>query len=123
MMVKFTNLGVKMSRKIKLVALLKSKPGMTREEFKKRWVDQHALMPAKWKNIRGYTINIAIDDYQEIKGDLPYNGTAELYWDSLAEMQEDFATDEAKLAGADADEFTILRDHVYTEEFIIKPLK
>jgi hypothetical protein len=38
-------------------------------------------------------------------------------------MQEDFATDEAKLAGADADEFTILRDHVYTEEFIIKPLK
>jgi hypothetical protein len=37
-------------------------------------------------------------------------------------MQEDFATAEAKAAGADADEFTILRDHVYTEEFIIKPI-
>jgi uncharacterized protein (TIGR02118 family) len=111
-----------MSKKIKLIALLKSKPEMSREEFKKRWVDQHAPMPAKWKNIKGYTINIAIDEYQEIKGDLPYNGTAELYWDSLEEMQEDFATAEAKAAGADADEFTILRDHVYTEEFIIKPI-
>lgn len=96
---------------------------MTRDEFKKRLVEEHALMPAKWRNIKGYTINIAIDEYQEIEGELPYNGTAELYWDSLEQMQEDFATQEAKDAGADADEFTILRDHVYTEEFIIKPLK
>ena len=110
-----------MTKKVKLIALLKSKPGMSREDFKKRWVDEHAQMPARWKNIKGYTINIAFDDYQEIKGDLPYNGSAELYWDSLEDMKADFATEEAKLAGVDADEFTILRDHIYTEEFIIKP--
>jgi hypothetical protein len=36
-------------------------------------------------------------------------------------MQSDFATEEAKIAGADADSFTIIRTHIFTEEFIAKP--
>ena len=73
-----------------------------------------------FKNLKGYRINVAIDEYQEISGELPYDGTAELWWDSLEEMQEDFASPEGKAAGADADTFTVVRTHIYTREHILK---
>ena len=108
------------SKPVKLIALLKAKPGMTRDEFAKRWIEGHAPLTLKFKNLKGYRINIAIEEYQEIEGDLPYDGTAELWWDSLEEMQEDFASPEADAAVADADTFTVVRTHIYTEEYVLK---
>jgi uncharacterized protein (TIGR02118 family) len=108
------------SQPVKLIALLKAQPGMSRAEFRERWVDGHAPFTLKFKNLKGYRINVAIDEYQEIEGELPYDGTAELWWDSLEEMQEDFASPEAQVAGADADTFSIIRTHIYTREHILK---
>ena len=110
-----------MAKPVKLIALLKAKQGMSRDEFKKRWVDEHALFTLKFPNLKGYVINVRIEDFQQEDGELPYDGTAELYWDSLEEMQADFASREAEIAGADADSFTIIRTHIFTEEFIAKP--
>ena len=109
-----------MSKPVKLIALLKASPGMSREEFGRRWVDGHAPLTLKFKNLKGYRINVAIDEYQELEGELPYDGTAELWWDSLEEMQEDFASQEAQTAVADADTFTVVRTHIYTEEFVLR---
>lgn len=109
-----------MSKPVKLIALLKAKPGMSREEFARRWVEGHAPLTLKFKNLKGYRINVAIDEYQEIEGELPFDGTAELWWDSLEEMREDFASEEADTAVADADTFTSVRTHVYTEEYVLK---
>ena len=104
----------------KLIALLKAKPGMSRIDFEKRWVEGHTPLTLTFKNLKGYRVNIAIDEYQEIKGELPYDGTAELWWNSLEEMQEDFASPEAQRAVADADLFTVIRTHIYTREHVIK---
>jgi uncharacterized protein (TIGR02118 family) len=109
-----------MSQPVKLIALLKAEPGMSRAEFEKRWVEDHAPLVLKFKNLKGYRINVAIDEYQEIEGELPYDGTAELWWDSLEELQEDFASAEGQAAGADADSFTVVRTHIYTREHILK---
>lgn len=109
-----------MSQPVKLIALLKAEPGMSREEFEQRWVEGHAPLTLKFKNLKGYRINVAIDEYQEIEGELPYDGTAELWWDSIEEMQEDFDSPEAETAVADADEFTVVRTHIYTREHILK---
>lgn len=109
-----------MSQPVKLIALLKAKSGMSRAEFEKRWVEGHAPLTSKLKHLRGYRINVAIEDYQEIEGELPFDGTAELWWDSLEEMQEDFASSEAQAAVADADTFTLVRTHIYTREHILK---
>ncbi len=109
-----------MSQQVKLIALLKAKPGMTRAQFETRWVEEHAPLNLKLKNLKGYRVNIAIDEHQDIEGELPYDGTAELWWDSLEEMLEDFASPEAKVAGADADMFTVSRMHIYTREHVIK---
>ena len=109
-----------MTKPVKLIALLKAKPGMTREEFARRWVDGRGPLTLKFPNLKGYRINVAIEEYQELEGELPYDGTAELWWDSLEEMQADFATDEAAAAVADADTFTVVRTHIYTEEFVLR---
>jgi uncharacterized protein (TIGR02118 family) len=109
-----------MSKPVKLIALLKAAPGMSREEFARRWVDGHAPLTLKFKNLKGYRINVAIDEYQELEGELPYDGTAELWWDSLEEMHEDFGSPEAETAVADADTFTVVRTHIYTEEHVLR---
>ena len=109
-----------MSQPVKLIALLKAKPGMSRAAFAKRWLEGHTPLTLKFKNLKGYRVNIAIEEYQEIQGELPYDGTAELWWDSLEAMQADFASPEGKIAGADADTFTVLRTHIYTREHILK---
>ncbi len=109
-----------MSQPVKLIALLKAKPGMSREEFARRWLDGHAPLTLKFRKLKGYRINVAIDEYQETEEELPFDGTAELWWDSLEEMQEDFASPEAEAAVVDADTFTAIRTHIYTEEHVMK---
>ena len=105
---------------VKLIALLKANPGLSREEFARRWIEGHAPLTLRFANLKGYRINVAIDEYQEIEGELPYDGTAELWWDSLEEMQEDFASEAAETAVADADTFTVVRTHIYCEEYVLK---
>ncbi len=109
-----------MSKPVKLIALVKAKSGMSREDLKRRWVEDHCPLTLKFKNLKGYRVNIAIDEYQEIEGELPYDGSAELWWDSLEEMKEDFASPEAKAAVADANTFTVVLTHIYTREFILR---
>ena len=109
-----------MPKPVKLIALVKAKPGMSREDFTKRWVKEHCPLTLKFKNLKGYRVNIAIEEYQEIEGELPYDGTAELWWDSLEEMKEDFASSEAEAAVADAGTFTVTLTHIYTREYILR---
>ena len=105
---------------MKLIALLKAEPGMSAQDLKKRWVDEHAGFTLKFKNLKGYRINIASEEYQEIEGELPFDGTAELWWDSMEEMKEDFASPEAAAAVADAKKFSTQLIHIYTQEYIAK---
>ena len=51
-----------MSQPVKVIALLKARPGMNRAEFERRWVEEHAPLDLKFKNLKGYRINIAIDE-------------------------------------------------------------
>jgi len=108
-----------MGKPVKLIALLKARPGMSRAEFERYWIEEHAPLNLKFKNLKGYRVNIALEDYQD-EEDLPYDGTAELWWDSIEEMEEDFNSQEGQIAGADADGFTSMRMHVYTREHVVK---
>jgi uncharacterized protein (TIGR02118 family) len=105
---------------IKLIAFLNRAPGMTMEEFKERWVVEHTKLSSKLPGLKGYRINVAVPT--QPNGNAPrYDGTAELWWDSLEDMEASFATAIGADAGADADSFCALRAHLYTEEFIVMP--
>ena len=104
---------------IKLIAFLKRKPGMTMDEFRDRWVVEHTKLSSKLPGCKGYRINLAIAAQPD--GAPDYDGTAELWWDSLEEMEASFATRIGQDAGADGDAFTLVRSHLYTEEHIVIP--
>jgi uncharacterized protein (TIGR02118 family) len=105
---------------VKLIALLKRRDGMSREEFGRRWTDEHAPLVLRFPNLKGYRINLALAEYQEIEGELPYDGTAELWWDSLEDMLADYATDEAAAAVADAKSFTSVLTQITTTEHVLR---
>jgi uncharacterized protein (TIGR02118 family) len=107
---------------VKCIALLKRKPGITREEFARRWLNDHIKLSSKLPNCRGYLINVAIPHQPDGDNLEPiYDGTAELWWDSVEDMEKSFDTEIGKIAGADADEFCEIRIHIYTEEHIVIP--
>ena len=108
-----------MSQPVKLIALLKAASGMSREEFSRRWIEGHAPFALRFPNLRRYRINIAIDEYQATEGELAYDGTAELWWDSLEEMREAFDSPEAEAAVADVNEFIAIQDLIVTRETIV----
>ena len=109
-----------MSNPVKLIALIKGHPGKhTPEEFGEYWLKTHAPYTLQFKNLKEYRINLPITEYQEIEGELPFSGTAELWWDSLEEMQEDFASPEAAAALGDAAKF-MTPIHIYTKEYVMK---
>ena len=107
---------------IKLIALLKRKQGLSREAFEHRWLHEHTKLSGKLPGLRGYRINIANEYQPEGIGAEPvYDGTAELWWDSVEEMEASFASDIGVAAGKDADEFCEVRIHIYTEEHFVVP--
>lgn len=108
-----------MSQPVKLIALLKAAPGTTREQFERRWIDGHAPLALRFKHLKGYRINIAIDEYQADEGELPYDGTAELWWSSLDEMRADFDSPEAEVAVADVHEFAV-QSLLVTRETVLR---
>ena len=107
---------------VKVIALLKRKPGWTREEFKKRWLDEHLKLSSQIPDLLGYYVNIAIDHQPDGDGvDSLYDGTAELWFDSIEKMEAAFESKKGVIAGADADLFADVRIHIYTEEHTVIP--
>lgn len=107
---------------VKLVAFLKRKPGISRDEFARRWVEKHSRMAAQLPGLRGYRINIAaVRQPEGTKPEPIYDGTAELWWDSIEAMEAAFASPLGQRAGTDADEFSSVRIHLYTTEHVIVP--
>ena len=101
---------------------MKRKPGLSREEFAQRWLHEHTKLSAKLPGLRGYRINVATPYQPEDTGAEPlYDGTAELWWDSIEAMEASFESDIGVAAGADADEFADVRIHIYTEEHFVIP--
>ncbi len=72
------------------------------------------------RNCLEYRINVAAQHQSEGDGLEPlYDGTAELWWESVEAVEASFASDIGKRAGADADEFCELSLHLYTEEHFV----
>jgi uncharacterized protein (TIGR02118 family) len=104
---------------IKLIALLKRKPGISKEEFARRWVEDHPKFTWAIPGLREYRINIATE--RQPPGAPDFDGTAELWWDSIEEMEAAFNTPAGFAGTTDADQFADIRLHLYTEEHIIPP--
>ena len=93
---------------VKLVFLLRRLPHLSREEFQRHWRDTHGPLVARYAGvlrIRRYVQTHTLDTpYAEVlratrgTGE-PFDGIAELWWESLDELAAATATPEGQAAG------------------------
>jgi uncharacterized protein (TIGR02118 family) len=68
---------------LKVISLVKRKPGISVENFQQYWRDQHAPLVARQAQVRRYVQSAALlQGYQ--KGDLLFDGISEIWFDSDA---------------------------------------
>lgn len=102
---------------IKMIAFVKKKPHLSRDEFIQLWVEEHTQL-SKILGMKGYRINIALEPQPD--GNSPvYDGTCEIWWDNVESMQTALASPENDIAGKDTERFCEVLQFVYTEEFVI----
>jgi uncharacterized protein (TIGR02118 family) len=88
---------------MKVLYVMFKKEGTDREEFRRYWRDTHAPMVKQMPGINGYVQNHALPDPEG--NEPPYDGFAELYFDSQEAMEEALATQEGEAVVADLSNF------------------
>jgi uncharacterized protein (TIGR02118 family) len=95
---------------IKMVYCLRRLPGMSREEFQRYWREKHGPLVRKHAatlRIRRYVqVHTGYDElnanFQSTHGSPePYDGVAELWWDSLDDRVQATPSPERQRAGAE----------------------
>lgn len=103
---------------IKLVYCLRRKPELSPEEFRAYWLDRHAALVGKHAGalrIRRYvqthpTPGRLMDALNRDREIPPYDGIAEIWYDSVDDIMAAVATEEGRAAGKEilADETTFV---------------
>jgi len=102
---------------IKLVALVKKKPGLSTAQFRDYWVNTHAPLARRIPGIRGYRINVAGD--AGAMASAPYQGSAEIWFDNRAAMEAGLSSPQGDVAGADTDRFAESVTFLVCEEHVV----
>ncbi len=95
---------------VKMLVALHRKEGMTREEFRTYWRDVHGPMGALMPGVRRYVQNHVLAD------GAPFDGLAEMWFDSPAAMQAAFTSEAAAEAARDVTNFLSNTQVVLIEE-------
>lgn len=88
---------------IQEIVLLRRRPGMDRDAFHRYWRETHGPLAAKLPGLRKYVQAHVIPD--PAQADLPYDGIAELWFDSAEALQAALASPEGQAARADLPNF------------------
>lgn len=101
----------------KLVVLLQRRPDLSVEAWRDWWL-AHTRLAAQIPGLRAYRINFitkAYDEQLEEMG-IRFDGTAQLWFDSVASMEAGFCSSIGKRASADSDSHCGKRARFLTEE-------
>jgi len=102
---------------VKLICLINRPQSVSKEKFKEWWLEHHSKVAAKLPNLRRYTISTTQIKPEE--ADSPFDGVAELWFDSHEAMQESFASKEGQEVSREDKEFIERRIVFVTKEYII----
>jgi len=98
---------------------LRRKAGMSPEEFRDYWLTKHAPIAGEgYEHLTGYVVNLVT---RVPEGQVaPYDGVAELTWDSRDDFKADMASDVAKRSTEDLANFTDGFGLLFVEETVVK---
>jgi len=94
----------------KVLVVLQKKPEMPRDEFRRYWRDVHGPIGARMPGVRKYIQNHVVDD------GAPFDGVAEMWFDSPDAMRTAFTSEAAQEAARDAANFLAGTQVVLVEE-------
>lgn len=83
---------------------IRKKDGMTAEDFRKRWLEEHAPIARDgYESLKSYTVNLVtrVPEGQEA----PYDGVAELTWEDRDGFKADMQSEVAARSTEDLKEF------------------
>jgi len=95
---------------VKLSFCMRKLPSLTRQQFQDYWHETHALLVTSHAEALGIRKYIQVHTRESEVNELlrasreapePYDGVAELWWDSLEQMEEILATAEGQAAAAE----------------------
>lgn len=91
------------------MGLLRKRPDMSVEAFKRHWRESHGPLAGRLPGLRRYHQNLVVDRAQRAinytRGDLDFDGFSELWFDDLPAMAAAFSSDLVHDLGADENEF------------------
>jgi uncharacterized protein (TIGR02118 family) len=99
----------------KVVVALIKKEGIAWDDFRRHWLDVHGPIALRMPGLRRYVQNHALAE------GAPFDGIAELWFDSPADMQAAFTSPAAQEAAADATNFLTTQQVVLVEEIDMMP--
>jgi uncharacterized protein (TIGR02118 family) len=79
----------------KVVSLIERRADVSREEFVRYWEEEHVPKVLALPNVRRYTIAPALS------ADAPYDGVAELYYDTVDDIRAGDGTEAMRLIRED----------------------
>ena len=104
---------------VKVHIWLRKRDEMSAEEFRSYWEQQHAPIARDgYANLKGYVVNVVtrVPQGQEA----PYDGVAELRWDSREDFSADMKSEAAARATEDLKTFTSASGLLFVEQFDVK---
>ncbi|MGH8000041.1 MAG: EthD family reductase [Brasilonema sp.] len=101
---------------IKLICLINRPSDKTLDEFKFWWLNHHAKVAAKLPNLRRYKICTVVPESND---EMPFDGVAELYFDSREDMENAFASEQGQECSREDLELIGNRLAFITEEHVI----
>ena len=96
---------------IKLCRLIKRRKDMTKQEFRDWWLKDHAPEGKNLEGLKGYQICFTLDDEE-----FPYDGMAEMWFDSVEAANKAFDTDLGRSLAEDAIAHAEVRIGITVEE-------
>ena len=87
----------------KAIFMLYRRPDMSGDEFRDYWRNTHGPIVAKMPGLKKYVQNQAL---MTEEGEPPVAGIAEVYFDSVEDMQDALSSPEGEAALADLPNFT-----------------
>ena len=100
---------------IKLVAVIRRRPDMTREECHRYWREVHAGIAKEMPGVRRYVINLATRGAAAGE-EPPFDGVAELWFDDVAAGEAAFASEAGRKTMQDLPNFTDNRPEIIVAE-------
>jgi uncharacterized protein (TIGR02118 family) len=102
---------------IKRVSLIRRRPGMTFEEFRRYWLNEHATLSSRVSTLRKYVINV-VD--REHCPDAEWDGFSELWFDNIDALKQAYEGPFAEAIRADDANFIGAASVLFVEEHIVR---